>query len=117
MMYFILVSGVQNTRAVWYSKTAKNVGHYSIITVHDSSQNLMVPWPEEACVLSRYCYEDCLSTFFFTSCKLDCRLNSGCVKCQEPTEISCSMKNPCEVLYKQAKLSLDSYSVQDIIAD
>ncbi len=37
------------------------------------------------------------------------RLISGCVKCIESTIMSCSIKNRPEVLYKQAKVALDSF--------
>ncbi len=47
---------------------------------------------------------------FFISCKSDIySLSSGCVKCLESTGMSCSIKNRPEVLYKQAKVALDSY--------
>ncbi len=48
---------------------------------------------------------------FFISCKSDHpRLNSDCVKCLESTDMNCSMTNRPEVLYKQAKVALDSFS-------
>ncbi len=44
------------------------------------------------------------------SCKSDHRrLSSGCVKCLESTDMSWSMENRPEVLYKQAKVALDSF--------
>ena len=47
---------------------------------------------------------------FFISCKSDIySLSSGCVKCLESTIMSCGIKNRLEVLYKQAKVALDSY--------
>ena len=35
-------------------------------------------------------------------------MSSGCVKCPESTDLSCSMYNRPNVLYKQAKVTLDS---------
>ncbi len=47
----------------------------------------------------------------FISCKSElCRLSSGCVKCLESTDMSCSIRNHPEVLYKQPKVALDSYA-------
>ncbi len=36
-----------------------------------------------------------------------CRLSSGCVKCLESTDMSCKMYNRPEVLFMQAKATLD----------
>ena len=45
----------------------------------------------------------------FISCKSDHRrLSFGCVKSLESTDMSCSIENRPVVLYKQAKVSLDS---------
>ena len=52
-----------------------------------------------------------LKPTFFISRKSDYhRLSSGCVKCLESTDMSCSMQNRPEVLYKQAKVALGSFS-------
>ncbi len=46
----------------------------------------------------------------FIWCKSDHhRLSFGCVKCLKSTIMSCNIKNRPEVLYKQAKVALDSY--------
>ncbi len=45
----------------------------------------------------------------FISCESDHpRLSSDCVKCLESTDMNCSMQKRPEVLYKQAKVALDS---------
>ena len=45
----------------------------------------------------------------FISCKsAHFRLGSGRVKCPESTDMSCSMRTRPKVLYKQAKVALDS---------
>ncbi len=63
--------------------------------------------PEEAHILSWYCYDD-----WFIKTKSDhCRLSYSRVKCQKSIEMSPNMKNRPVVLYKQAKVALDSWSL------
>ncbi len=69
----------------------KNVGHIQPTNAHDPFHWRMVV--EKAHILTWYLY------------------GSDCVKWPESTDMNCSMKNRTEVLYKQAKVTLDSSSM------
>ncbi len=62
-------------------------------------------------------YSVLVYVWFFILCKSDHRrLSSGCVKCLESTIMSFSIKNRPKVVYKQAKVALDSLAPISLIA-